>query len=129
MCRFKKKKKAHFKLFFYYSFLSVFFMNSDCSSYVMICLCIGVAYDCVSGSGKQTERDALRRGDIQKNYFLLFFFSNQCIFSLVMVTGRGHTTSANPCEDKKKIRPSVWEKSSSVYCFDVFCFIPLFQKW
>lgn len=68
-------------------------MNSDCLSYVMICLCIGVAYDCVSGSGEQTERDALTNGDTQnqvkhrrEKYFFVsfnfFFFLSQCIFIL-----------------------------------------------
>lgn len=67
-------------------------MNSDCLSYVMICLCIGVAYDCVSGSGEQTERDTLTHRDTQnqvkhrrEKYFLvllIFFFLSQCIFIL-----------------------------------------------
>lgn len=34
-------------------------MNHDCSSYVMICLCIGFDQDFVTGSREQIERDAL----------------------------------------------------------------------
>lgn len=60
-----KKKEAHFKLFFYESFISVFFMNHDCSSYVIICLCIGFDQDFVTGSREQIERGALTHGDKQ----------------------------------------------------------------
>lgn len=81
-------------------------MNSDCSSYVMICLCIGVAYDCVSGTGEANRKGCTHIRRHTNNFFLPFFFSLISVFlSLVMVTGRGHTTSANPCEEKK--RPSI----------------------
>lgn len=50
---------------------------------------LGFAYDCVSGSGEQTERDALTHGDVQNQVehrrgkyicSFSFFFFNQCIF-------------------------------------------------
>lgn len=78
-------------------------MNSDCSSYVMICLCIGVAYDCVLGSGEANWRGrrslmqtykikwntAGKGGDLVLILFLLFFFHPMYFTPWWMVSGRG----------------------------------------
>lgn len=124
-------KSAHFKLFFSYSFNSVFFMTSDCSSYVMISLCIVLAYDCVTEkqraihSHMDTYKNTKLNGtQVGKFIFLLFLFCCLiCIFlSFAMVTGRGRT-SASSCKGKNKI----WEMFLCLLLV-VFVYFAFFPK-
>lgn len=94
--------------FFYYSFISVFFMNSDCSSSVMTCLCIGVAYDCVSGTRSHTWR---RTKSTQAGKYISFTFLNH--------VSPWWWRQTEACVKIKK--KTLW----SVSCF---CFISLFYS-
>lgn len=84
-------------------------MNSDCSFYVLICLCIGgLPMTAFRVQGDQTQRKikwSTDRGLYFCSFNFFFYFKTVFFFffflSLVMVTGRGRPTSALPCKEKE----------------------------
>lgn len=118
-------------------------MNSDCSSYVIICLLYwGLPMTAFLGGANRegcahTCRRKIKWNTGGKNYFcsfnfffflLYYFWLNQCIFILGdSDRQRGCTTSAVQCKEKKTKTLHLGEKFLRLP-FAVFVFIPLFQN-
>lgn len=69
----------------------------------MMCLCIGVAYDC-GEECTHTWRQNIKRNTGGTTFFVFFFcFKSGYLLSLVTVMGRGRTTSAIQCKEKKEL--------------------------
>lgn len=84
-----------------------------------MCLCIGVAYD-YGEECTHTWRQNIKRNTGGTTFlsFFFFFFKSGYLLSLVMVMGRGCTTSAIQCKEKKRAPLSTR-----------FYYPPFFPKW